>query len=173
MSSVLRTAVNSNDHFQGDLSAPIVLLEYGDYQCPHCRNAFGIIKKIQSEFGPELTYVFRHFPLTEVHFYARQAAIAVEAAGLQDKYWEMHDTIYENQEKLSTSGLTSFAKKIGLDMSKFKSDLKSETIEKKVDDDFEGGVRSGVNFTPCFFINGVRFEGGAQDLYNSLQQKKS
>jgi len=171
MSSVLRIAVNSNDHVQGDLSAEIVLVEYGDYQCPHCRNAYGIIKQIQKEFGERLAYIFRHFPVTESHFYARQAAIATEAAGLQDKYWDMHDMIYEHQEKLSTAGLVDFAKKIGLDMKRFKRDIKDENLELKVDNDFEGGARSGVNFTPTFFINGARFEGGAKDLQDYLLQK--
>jgi protein-disulfide isomerase len=170
MSSVLRIAVNNNDHIEGDLSAAMVLVEYGDYQCPHCSNAYIIIKKIQQEFGPGLAYVFRHFPMTEVHFYARQAAIAAEAAGFQDKYWAMHNMIYENQEKLSTAGLSGFAKKIGLDMDKFKRDIHDEKLEIKVDADFEGGMRSGVNFTPTFFINGTRFEGGAKDLYDHLQQ---
>ncbi|MEP7145149.1 MAG: DsbA family protein [Ferruginibacter sp.] len=172
MSSVLRIAVNNNDHAEGDLSAEIVLVEYGDYQCPHCRDAYIIIKKIQKEFGPRLALVFRHFPLSEVHFYARQAAIATEAAGLQGKYWEMHDVIYENQEKLSTAGLINFAKKIGLEMSQFKLDIKDEKLETIVDTDFEGGARSGVNFTPAFFINGTRFEGGAKDLHDYLQQKR-
>lgn len=172
MSSVLRIPVSANDHIQGDLSAEIILVEYGDYQCPHCRNAFGIIKDIQKEFGPRLAYIFRHFPVTESHFYARQAAIAAEAAGLQDKYWDMHDFIYEHQDKLSTSGLLDFAKRIGLDMNRFKRDIKDESLETKVDDDFEGGARSGVNFTPTFFINGTRFEGGAKDLHDYLQRKR-
>jgi protein-disulfide isomerase len=173
MSSVLRIAVNYDDHIQGDLSAAIVLVEYGDFQCPHCGNAYSIIKKIQKEFGPGLAFVFRHFPMTEVHFYARQAAIAAEAAGLQDKFWAMHDIIYENQDKLSTAGLSNFAKKIGLNMDRYKRDIHDENLEIKVDTAFEGGARSGVNFTPTFFLNGTRFEGGAKDLYDNLQQNGS
>ena len=171
MATGLRIAANKNDHIQGELTAEIVLVEYGDYQCPHCRNAFGIIKKIQEELGSKMAYIFRHFPVTESHFYARQAAIAAEAAGLQDKYWAMHDIIYEQQDKLSTAGLLDFAKKIDLDIARFRRDIKDEKLANRVDDDFEGGARSGVNFTPTFFINGTRFEGGAKDLHDHLFRK--
>src|ERR1700712_2180353 len=101
MSAHLKPPVGENDHVQGDKSAAIELVEYGDYQCPHCGAAHPVIKKIQKSFGKQVRFVFRNFPLQESHPYAMAAAIAAEAAGLQDKFWEMHDVIYENQDDLS------------------------------------------------------------------------
>ncbi|MEO6721412.1 MAG: thioredoxin domain-containing protein [Ferruginibacter sp.] len=170
MASTLRIPITEQDHLAGDLTAKIHLIEYGDYQCPHCGNAYSILKQIQQELGSSLLFVFRNFPLTEVHPFAMQAAIAAEAANLQNRFWEMHDIIYENQSKLSKGGLFNLAKKINLDMDRYKTDIDDENLRTKVEKDFEGGMRSGVNFTPSFFIDGKKFEGGAEDLHQSLKQ---
>jgi protein-disulfide isomerase len=157
--SQLKPAVNSNDHIQGENTAPLELGEYGDYQCPHCGRAYPIIKKMQRSFGDDLKFVFRNFPLSEIHPDAFNAAVAAEAAGLQQRFWEMHDIIFENQRALDFESLFFYAKKIGLDLERFKNDIQKNSLITKVEQDFESGVRSGVNGTPSFFINGNKYNG--------------
>lgn len=152
--SVLKLAVNSADHHQGNVNAAVTLVEYGDFECPHCRRAHPLIKHLLKERGKELNFVFRNFPLQEIHPHAYIAAIAAEASGKQDRFWEMHDLIFENQDKLSTNYLLSLAGDVGLDLAQFTEDLKSEEILNKIETDFESGIRSGVNGTPTFFLNG-------------------
>ncbi|HKC36310.1 MAG TPA: DsbA family protein [Chitinophagaceae bacterium] len=151
--------VSKNDHVQGNSTAQIELVEYGDYQCPHCGKAYTIVKYIQSELGDSLKFVFRNFPLKKVHPLAMTAAIASEAAGLQGRFWEMHDLLFENQIKLTPNNILIFAERMGLEMADFKNDLTSHELESKVLSDFESGLRSGVNATPTFFINGDKYEG--------------
>src|SRR5450432_592959 len=170
MSAHLKPPVSEKDHREGTEAATIELVEYGDYQCPHCGAAYPVIKKIQKAFGKQILFVFRNFPLAEIHSDAMAAAIASEAAALQNKFWQMHDIIFENQESLDEESLYKMAASIGLDLKKFKKDILREDLKAKVDADFESGVRSGVNGTPSFFINGNKFDGGATDLYNMLKQ---
>ena len=153
----LKPPVGSNDHFQGDEKAPVELVEYGDYQCPHCGRAYPIIKKIQERMGEQLKFVFRNFPLSEIHPQATIAALAAEAAARQDKFWEMHDMIFENQQSLSGSSILTFAAKLKLDIEKFEAHFELPATREKVESDFESGVRSGVNGTPSFFINGEKY----------------
>jgi protein-disulfide isomerase len=155
----LKPPVSNKDHIQGNSKAAIELVEYGDYQCPYCGQAYPIIKKIQQIFDTDLEFVFRNFPLSEIHPHARLAAIAAEAAAMQGKFWEMHDIIFENQQNLLSSYLIAYARMIGLDIDQFKTDLKNDACEAKVDADFESGIRSGVNGTPGFFINGEKYNG--------------
>jgi protein-disulfide isomerase len=170
MSSHLKHAVSEKDHAEGTETARVQLVEYGDYECPHCGAAYPVIKKIQKTFGSQVYFVFRNFPLSEIHPYAMAAAIATEAAALQNKYWQMHDIIFENQEMLDNEGLQQMAGTIGLEIKKFQKDILREELQAKVEADFESGVRSGVNGTPSFFINGNKFDGGANDLYNMLKE---
>ena len=155
----LNPPVNSKDHIQGKNSAPIELVEYGDYQCPYCGRAYPIIKNLQQSLGADLKFVFRNFPLSEAHPDAFNAAVAAEAAGLQHKFWEMHDIIFENQQALDFESLFLYAKTIGLDLERFKNDIQKNTLTDKVENDFESGIRSGVNGTPSFFINGKKYNG--------------
>ena len=155
----LNPPVNSKDHIQGKNTAPLELVEYGDYQCPHCGHAYPIIKNIQQSLGADLKFVFRNFPLSESHPDAFNAAVAAEAAELQQKFWDMHDIIYENQQELSVESLFLYAKTIGLDLKRFKNDIQKNLLAAKVEKDFESGVRSGVNGTPSFFINGKKYNG--------------
>jgi protein-disulfide isomerase len=155
----LKPPVNSKDHIQGKNTAPLELVEYGDYQCPHCGRAYPIIKNLQRSLGDDLKFVFRNFPLSEIHPDAFTAAVAAEAAGLQDKYWEMHDIIFENQQALDLESLFLYAKAIGLDVKRFKNDIQKNELADKVEQDFESGIRSGVNGTPSFFINGRKYNG--------------
>ena len=167
--SKLKPAINAKDHHLGNSNASIILVEYGDFECPHCRLAHQLIKRLLREHGGELHFVFRNFPLQEVHPHAYLSAIAAEAAGKQGKFWEMHDLIFENQPQLSNAFLISMAEKIGLDLAQFTDDMKSQSIRDKIDTDFESGIRSGVNGTPTFFLNGSRVST-YDESYGSLVQ---
>jgi protein-disulfide isomerase len=155
----LTPPVGAGDHIAGPDDAPVTLVEYGDYECPHCGRAHPIVKAAQTTLGRELRFVFRNFPLAEAHPHASLAAQAADAAGAQGKFWEMHDMIFEHQETLEPGDLVGYAKSIGLDVPRFTRELEAGTYAKKVRDDFRSGVRSGVNGTPTFFVNGVRYDG--------------
>ncbi len=155
----LTPPVSERDHAAGPEDAPVTLVEYGDYECPYCGMAYPIVKRAQQDLGNRLRFVFRNFPLAESHPHARLAAEAAEAAGAQGKFWEMHDMLYEHQDALEAEDLMGYAKSLGLDVPKFAHDLEAGTYTKRVRDDFRNGVRSGVNGTPTFFVNGSRYEG--------------
>ncbi len=163
----LAVAVTAKDHAQGPAAAPVTLVEYGDYECPYCGRAYPILKQIQREMGPRLRFVYRNFPLNTIHEHAGVAAQAAEAAGEQGKFWEMHDLLYEHQDELAEVDLRDYALKLGLEIYKFDADLSSERFASRVRDDFRGGVRSGVNGTPTFFINGTRYNGSLE--YEALR----
>ena len=148
---------SSRDHIQGPQKAPITLLEYGDYECPYCGQAFTIVKLVQNLLGNNLRFVFRNFPLTQIHPHAQHAAEAAECAGAQNKFWEMHDILYENQQSLEDENLLEYAKVLELDMSRFQDDFYNHTFALRVREDFLSGIRSGVNGTPTFYINGMRY----------------
>ncbi|MGH7242128.1 MAG: DsbA family protein [Phycisphaerales bacterium] len=157
--AALTVPVSDRDHVQGSLKAPIVLVEYGDYQCPHCAAAYPIVKRIQKDFGDRLAFVFRNFPLTEIHPNAERAAEAAEYAAGHDRYWEMHDGIFENQPELDLDLLSKLAASLGMDAAGLETALAEGKFSHRVRADFVGGVRSGVNGTPTFFINGKRHDG--------------
>lgn len=152
--STLRVSVGDKDHITGDPYAEKVLVEYGDYQCPHCGKAHPFIQKLLKEFKGEIKFVFRNFPLQEVHPMAMMAALATEAAARQDKFWEMHDIIFEHQKTLSADAILDFAAELKLDQAQFGKDLLDKELMNKVERDFVSGLRSGVNGTPTFFLNG-------------------
>ena|SRR6185437_8880719 len=156
--ATLRTPVLATDHFQGALDAPLVLVEYGDYQCPYCGEAYSIVRKLQDQFGASLCFVFRNFPLGEVHPEAEAAAETAEFAGANGKFWEMHDLLYENQSDLGQTLYVALVEELGLSASSFHAALKTGTYRERVRTDFVGGVRSGVNGTPAFYINGRRHD---------------
>jgi protein-disulfide isomerase len=149
---------DERDHIQGPSDAPVTLLEYGDYQCPYCGAAYPIIKDVQARMGDRLRFVFRNFPITTAHPQAEQAAEAAEAAGVQDRFWPMHDLLYENQRHLADEDLLRYAGQLGLDVDSFGHDLAEHVHAARVHDDFMSGVRSGVNGTPTFYINGARHD---------------
>ena len=153
----LTPQVGDSDHIQGQPTASLTLVEYGDFQCPYCGEAYPIVKAVQQEIGPELRLVFRNFPLAQIHSHAELAAEAAEAAAAQGKYWEMHDMLFENQKALRPNDLVDYAKSLDLDVEKFEQDLEQRLFAQKVRDDFMSGVRSGVNGTPTFFVNGQRY----------------
>jgi len=151
--------VTASDHSVGDAAARVTLVEYGDYQCPFCGQAYPIVKAIQRAMAQRLRFVFRNFPLSNAHPFAEAAAEAAEAAGAQGKFWEMHDLLYENQASLGQELLVEAAARLSLDVPLFVGDLRTRKYKERVRHDFMGGVRSGVNGTPCFFVNDARFEG--------------
>ncbi|GHS98539.1 hypothetical protein FACS189421_07330 [Bacteroidia bacterium] len=156
MSSV---KVSSSDHIQGQENAPVILIEYGDYQCPYCGQAYYIVKNLQKKLGDQLQFVFRNYPLQDLHPHALHAALAAETAGLEGKFWEMHDIIFENQRRLDDPSLAAYAKKIGLDEAKFEKDFGSKPTINKVQADVFSGDIAKVDQTPSFFVNGKLFEG--------------
>ena len=166
-SVMLTQPVSARDHAEGPEDAPLTLVEYGDYQCPYCGAAYPVVKRLQKTLGKELRFVFRNFPVTQAHPYALIAAEAAEAAALQGKFWEMHDLLYEQQTHLKPEIIPVWAKKIGLDLNKFGKDTKQGgVVEKRIQEDRQSGIRSGVNGTPTFYINGKRYDGSHD--YDSL-----
>jgi protein-disulfide isomerase len=157
--SKLRVPVNGLDHMRGSLRAPVSLVEYGDYECPHCAAAQPIVDKVWQVFADSLCYVFRHFPLATVHPHAQHAAEAAEAAADQGAFWPMHELLFEQQEALDDGSLLEYAEELGLDVRRFGHELLTQVHAPRVRRDFMGGVRSGVNGTPTFFVNGVRHDG--------------
>ena len=155
--------VGDRDHVQGLEDAPVTLVEYGDYECPYCRQVVPIVRDLQDRFGDRLRYVFRHFPLTTAHPHAQLAAEAAEAAGAQGKFWEMHYLLFEHPGPLDRAGLVRLAEELGLDTERFERDLAEHTHAGRVREDFLSGVRSGANGSPAFYLNDVRYDG-AWDL---------
>jgi protein-disulfide isomerase len=158
MMAKLKVPVGPADHAQGPADAPVTLVEYGDYECPHCGHAHPIVKTLRKRFGSQLRFIFRNFPLREIHPNAEAAAETAEFAATQGKFWEMHDLIYENQQDLSDELLSDLTKRLKLDPRELARALEIGEFAERVKTDFSGGVRSGVNGTPTFFINGQRHD---------------
>jgi protein-disulfide isomerase len=156
----LTVPVTERDHVIGPATAPVTLVEYGDYECPFCGAAHGVTKELVRLLGDDLRFAFRHFPLTQIHPLAALAAEAAEAAGAQGRFWEMHDLLFENQPKLAPADLLGYAQLLGLDLDRFSLELERHVHRPRVREDFLSGVRSGVNGTPTFFVNGARHNGG-------------
>jgi protein-disulfide isomerase len=155
----LTVPVEGRDHIQGNIKASITLLEYGDYECPYCGEAYPIVKEIQERLGEKLCFAFRNFPLANSHPHAVHAAEAAEAAAAQGQFWEMHDMLFENQQALEDEDLAEYATALNLDAKRLVREVQSGEHEERVKEDFKGGTRAGVNGTPTFFINGERYDG--------------
>ncbi|MDX6491371.1 MAG: hypothetical protein QOD43_1616 [Gaiellaceae bacterium] len=149
---------DERDHVQGPADAAVTLVEYGDYECPYCGAAYPIVKEVQARMGDRLRFVFRNFPITTSHPHAEQAAESAEAAAAQERFWEMHDVLYENQRHLGDDHLLGYAEQLGLDVERFGKELAEHVHAPRVREDFMSGVRSGVNGTPTFYINGMRHD---------------
>lgn len=147
------------DNFAGCATAPIELVEYGDFQCKYSAEAYIVIKLLQQCLGDQLKFVFRHYPIPALHSLALDAAVASEAAALQGKFWYMHDMIFENQQYLVRSSFSRFAEEIELDLTTYENTTGNKKLIYKVVNDFESGARSGVISTPTFFINGKKYNG--------------
>ena len=159
----LTPPVGDQDHIAGNPDATITLVEYGDFECPFCGMAHPIVKAVRRALGDRLRFVYRHFPLKQSHPHAHHAAEAAESAGAQGRFWEMHEVLFENQHALDDAALVRYARSVGADPERVQHDLEAGTWEKRVRDDFRNGVKSGVNGTPTFFINGERYDGTWQD----------
>jgi len=168
--TTLKVPVGPEDHGQGDPNAKCTLVEYGDYECPHCGRAYPIVKRLQKHFGERLFFVFRNFPLSQMHSHAEPAAETAEFAGAEGKFWEMHDLLFENQDRLGNALLRGLTEELGLDPAELLQALEEGKYAARVRADFSGGVRSGVNGTPTFFINGQRNDGSFdyQDMVEAI-----
>ena len=157
--ATLQIPVGPADHIQGAPDALVTLVEYGDYECPACGAAYPIVKAVQKRFGEKLRLVFRNFPLTRLHSEAENAAETAEFAGSHGRFWEMHDGLYENQERLGLPLYLALAKALDLPEAALSEALEKRAFKPKVRSDFMGGLKSGVNGTPTFFVNGKRHDG--------------
>lgn len=155
----LTVPLSGRDHILGSATATRTLLEYGDYECPFCAAAHPGVKQLLRTVGDEITFAYRHFPLTQIHPQAELAAEAAEAAGSQGSFWEMHDLLFDSR-RLGPNDLLGHASALGLDVERFAAELEAHTQRPRVREDFLSGVRSGVNGTPTFFVNGIRHNGG-------------
>lgn len=155
----LTLPVSERDHIRGPTTAPVTLVEYGDYECPYCGEAFQVVEMVRRALGNRLRFVFRHFPLAQMHPHAQDAAEAAEAAAVQDKFWEMHDTLYTHQDALDEAHLVRYAISLGVDPMLVRRALAEDAYLDRVRADFISGARSGVNGTPTFFIQGIRYDG--------------
>lgn len=153
--NTLTVPINERDHLRGSPDAPVVLVEYGDFECPYCAAAYVVLKKLEKDLPDTLAVVFRQFPLVNVHPHAQLAAEAAEAAGAQGRFWAMHDVLFEHQDALTPADLTKYATALRLDLKRFATDLSGHVFLPKITDDMNGGLQSGVQGTPSFFINGV------------------
>jgi len=168
--SHLTPPLGAHDHTQGPPGARVTLVEYGDFQCPYCGAAYPVVKAIQKAMGSKLLFAYRNFPLTRIHPHAEHAAEIAEAAGERGKFWGMHDLLFEHQDALEDDELIAYARMLGIDPKWAAQALTEGRYESRVRADFASGVRSGVNGTPTFFINGVRYEGGADTLLDALME---
>lgn len=155
----LSDPVTDKDHASGPADAPITIVEYGDYECPDCLNAVPIIERVRRELGDRLRFVFRHFPQSGIHPHASAAAEAAESAGEQGKFWEMHAALFAHQKELGELDLSHLALTLGLEIYKFESGRTSERHRRRIEGDYQSGIRSGVKGTPTLFINGVQYTG--------------
>jgi protein-disulfide isomerase len=170
--NTLTVPINERDHLRGSPDAPVVLVEYADFECPYCGAAYGVLKKLEKDVPDIFAVVFRQFPLVNMHPYAELAAEAAEAAGAQGRFWQMHDLLFEHQDALAPSDLMKYAAALQLDRKRFASDISSHVFLPKINDDMKGGLQSGVQGTPTFFINGVLHQGGHDEasLLASIMQ---
>ena len=159
-SATLASAVTDEDHAQGPADAAITLVQYGDYECPYTRLSRHSVHQLQREFPDSLRFVFRHFPLEEIHPHARAASAAAEAAAQQTDFWTMHAYLFEHQQAFEDADLKGYALELGLDSDRFARDRTSPGVKNRIDRDLASGERSGVPGTPTFYVDGIRHAGG-------------
>jgi Na+:H+ antiporter, NhaA family len=149
----------ARDHLRGSAEPAVTLVVYGDYECPYTRMAYHGVERALRELAAQLRFVFRHFPLTEIHPDAAGAALAAEAAAAQDRFWEMHDLLFHNQRLLDGGHLVAYAERAGLDLARFGSELRDGSHAARVEEDLRSGVASGVRGTPTLFVDGRGYAG--------------
>lgn len=158
----LAVSVSQQDHVQGPPTAAVTLVQYGDYECPYTRLSTHVVQGIQSQLGEHLRFVFRNFPLIDIHPHALHAALAAEAAAAQDMFWAMHDALFHHQHALEDADLEQVAATVGLQIPEYKRAMAERSGIARIEADVAGGERSGVKGTPTFFINGVLYSGDWQ-----------
>lgn len=167
----LAVAVDAVDHAVGPEHAPVTVVEYGDFECPNCKQAAPAVKLLLGRFAGRVRLVYRHFPLEEVHPHALHAAMAAEAADSQGKFWPMHDLLFENQLHLKLGHLRGYAEKLELNMERYAAEMDSQVYLQRIREHVDGGIRSGVRATPTFFVNGtiadVSF--GLQSIFTAVE----
>jgi protein-disulfide isomerase len=151
--------VTAEDHVRGPADAPVTIVEYGDYECPFCRGAFRDVHNLLDRYPDDVRFVFRDFPIPQLHPHAQQAAEAAEAAGAQGKFWEMYEMLLQPYSHLDTDSLVSYAEVIGLNIAQFRRELTDHTYAAGIERDISEGLRNGVNQTPKFYVNGERIDG--------------
>ena len=168
----LAVPVRESDHVQGSATASVTLVEYGDYECPYCRAAVAIVDELRRVLPDNLRFVFRHFPLENLHPHAGRAAEAAEAAASQGKFFEMHAALFEHQTALEDNDLLRYAAELDLDTARFEAELKASTHADRVREDFRGGIRSGVRGTPTVFVDEVRYDGviGVRQIVATIKE---
>jgi protein-disulfide isomerase len=159
----LAIPVGPDDHALGPEDAAVTLVEYGDYQCSDCGRAHLVIHSIRARFGPRLRFVFRNMPLVHAHRYAELAARAAEAAGVQGRFWPMHDLLFEHQRQLGPELVFELASLLELDLQQFEQDVNDRRLIDRIEQDVESGIRSGVEGTPTFYINGRRHDDASDE----------
>ena len=178
----LASAVIESDWIKGNKESKVIITEYSDFQCPACASYYGLVKQLHKDFGDRIAFVYRHFPLRQIHANAEIAALSAEAAGKQGKFWEMHDMIFENQKKWEGDKnakeiFIGYAEELGLNAEQFKQDLDSKEVKEKVEADYQSGVKAGVNHTPTFFVNGGEIQNPRsyeefKNIINEAESKK-
>lgn len=149
----------ARDHVRGRNDAPVTLVEYGDFECPDCGATYPMVNELEKRMGDKLRFVYRYYPLVESHPHAEHSAEVAEAAGAQGKFWEMFDTLYQNQRHLGDADLMKYAREVGLDTQRVEHEMEEGTYERRVEEDMESGDASGVEGTPTFYINGQYYDG--------------
>jgi protein-disulfide isomerase len=165
-SDILQVLIGPEDHYLGPADAPVVLVEYGDYECPQCAQAHAAVHVVLTELAEDVRFIFRNFPRAEIHPQAQAAAEAAEsvaAHGGNDAFWDMHDLLFLNQDALEPDDLLAYASAVGVDRTVVAQDLSARAMTARVRADVEGAVGSGVSGTPTFFVNGRRFDGNWAD----------
>ena len=168
----LHPPVGPDDHVRGASTPEVTIVEYGDYQCPYCGQAEPLLERLLAEHGDRVALVFRNFPLTEMHPQALAAALTAEYAGTHDAFWPAHDTLFAEQDRLGSGLYEAIIEQLGLSVPDFErsvTDL-SNPLHQRIETDFEGGIRSGANGTPAFFVNGQRYDRGAQQLVADIAE---
>lgn len=158
MGATLKIPISQFDHRIGRMDASVVMVEYGDFQCPYCAVTAPVIETLLDEFRDDLCFVYRHFPMRNIHPVAELSALAGEAADQQGKFWEMHKLLFRNSASLNSEYIGLLARSLNLDMDRFLYDVQRNDLIYRVHQDFNGGLRSGVNSTPTLFLNGERYE---------------
>ena len=149
----------ADDHMRGPVSAPVAVFEYGDYECPFCRGGARDVHRMLEEYPGLVLFVFRNFPIVELHPHAEQAAEAAEAAAAQGKFWPMYELLLRPLADLDLGSLLGYASQVGLDLNRFRAEVTERAHAARIERDIREGMRNGVNATPKFYVNGVRIDG--------------